>query len=68
MPFRRTRKRAQLGIIVSTNTKKTIERLARESGRSQAVVSEELIEKGLAYDGAIAAMMAKLDAIVGKLA
>jgi hypothetical protein len=60
---RHSSKRTQLGIVVSVSTKKTVERLAKASGRSQAQVSEELIEKGLAYDGAIATMMRKLDAI-----
>jgi phosphohistidine phosphatase SixA len=67
MPVRHTRKRVQLGIIVSTRTKKTVERLAKASGRSQAQVSEELIEKGLAYDGAIAAMMRKLEEIAAAI-
>ena len=61
--MQRTTKRTQLGIIVSVRTKKTVERLAKASGRSQAQVSEQLIEKGLAYDGVLAGMMRKLDAI-----
>jgi hypothetical protein len=61
--MQRANKRTQLGIVVSTRTKKTVERLAKASGRSQAQVSEELIEKGLVYDDLLAGMAKKLDAI-----
>jgi hypothetical protein len=62
---RTTKKRIQLGIIVSAKTKKMIERRARATGRTQAVVSEQLIERGLLLDGTLALMMLKLDAIAG---
>lgn len=62
MPTRQ-KKRVQLGIIVSRETKKTVADLARDSGRSQGQVCEELIEKGLAYDSTLAGIRNELEAI-----
>ncbi|HEY2535254.1 MAG TPA: hypothetical protein VGJ20_46415 [Xanthobacteraceae bacterium] len=59
----RQRKRVQLGIIVSRETKKTVEDLARDSGRSQGQVCEELIAKGLAYDSTLAGIRDELETI-----
>jgi predicted DNA-binding protein len=59
----RHKKRVQLGIIVSRETKKTVADLARDSGRSQGQVCEELIEKGLAYDSTLAEIRNELEAI-----
>jgi hypothetical protein len=41
------RKRPQLGIIVSQETKDVIERLAREGNRSMGQVAEEMIQEAL---------------------
>jgi predicted DNA-binding protein len=57
------RKRPQLGIIVSQETKDRIERLAQASGRSQGQVVEQLIERAILYDSVIAAMNRTLDDI-----
>lgn len=42
-----TRKRPQIGIIVSQTTKDLIEEMAAESGRSMGQVVEQLIEEAL---------------------
>jgi hypothetical protein len=44
------RKRIQVNIVLSVQMKETLEKLARESDRSQAHVVVSLIEKALAYD------------------
>ena len=60
---RAVRKRVQLNVIVSAETKQLIERLARESDRSQGQVAEALIERSIVYDSVIAAMNRTLDDI-----
>jgi hypothetical protein len=62
MPSRQM-KRVQLGIIVSRETKKMIEGLARDSGRSQGQICEELIKKGLDYDSVLARIRDELEEI-----
>ena len=57
------RKRIQLGLIVSADTKATIDKLADDSGRTQSQVAEWLIERALHYDNVIAAMNATFDEI-----
>jgi predicted transcriptional regulator len=42
-----SRKRPQLGIIVTQETKNRVEQMARESGRSMGQVAEQLIEEAL---------------------
>lgn len=46
------RKRPQLGIIVTKETKDRIEELASKSGRSMGQQVEHMIERCLAYDAA----------------
>lgn len=57
------RRRIQLGLIVSAETKALIEEEAQRSGRTQSQVAEMLIEKSLTYERTIAAMNATLDAL-----
>jgi hypothetical protein len=44
------RKRLQIGVIVSAETKQTVEAMARDSGQSQGQIVERLIEKALSYE------------------
>jgi hypothetical protein len=57
------RKRIQLGLIVTAETKATIDKLAEDSGRSQSQVAEMLIERALQYDRMLAAMNTTIDEI-----
>ena len=57
------RKRIQLGLIVSAETKATIDKLAAESERTQSQVAEMLIERALHYDKTLAAMNETFDEI-----
>jgi hypothetical protein len=62
MPARQ-KKRVQLGIIVSRETKNTIAEMARVSGRSQGQISEDLIEKGLKFEPTLAGIRGELEEI-----
>jgi hypothetical protein len=57
------RKRIQLGLIVTAETKATIDKLAADSGRTQSQVAEMLIERVLQYDKMLTAMNTTLDEI-----
>jgi hypothetical protein len=57
------RRRIQLGLIVSAETKATIEAEANRSGLTQSQIAERLIERALTYDRTVAAMNATLDEI-----
>jgi hypothetical protein len=57
------RRRIQLGLIVSAETKATIAAEAERSAMTQSQIAERLIEKALTYDRIIAAMGATLDDI-----
>jgi hypothetical protein len=59
----RKRQRIQLGLIVSAETKRTIEAEAARSGLTQSQVAERLIEKALIYDRTLAAMNSTMDEI-----
>jgi hypothetical protein len=57
------RKRIQLGLIVTAETKTIIDEEADRSGRSQSQVAEWLIEKALQYDRMLTAMNTTFDEI-----
>jgi hypothetical protein len=57
------RKRIQVGLIITAETRAAIEAEAARSGRTLSQVAELLIEKALQYDRVIAAMNASLDEI-----
>src|SRR5215831_14540154 len=65
MPTRqkKQKKRIQLGVIISVAAKRKIEEMARNEGRSQGQICEELIKKGLDYDSRLAAIHDKLEEI-----
>jgi hypothetical protein len=49
--------RVSLGLKLSWQTKNLLDRLATETGRTQAGAAEHLIERALQYDRLIAAML-----------
>jgi hypothetical protein len=57
------RRRIQVGLIISAETKALIERESQRSGLTQSQVAERLIERALTYDGMFKAMNATLDEI-----
>jgi hypothetical protein len=57
------RRRIQVGLIVSAETKALIEQEAQRSGLTQSQVAERLIERALTYDGMLKGMNATLDDI-----
>jgi hypothetical protein len=58
-----TAKRVQLNVIITAATKRLIEKLAEETGRSQGQVAELLIEKAITYDQTVAALNRSLEDI-----
>jgi hypothetical protein len=63
VPTTAERRRIQVGLIISAETKATIEAEAARSGQTQSQVAERLIERGLDHDRTIKAMGATLDDI-----
>jgi hypothetical protein len=57
------RKRIQLGLIVTAETKAVIDEEAQRSGRTQSQVAEILIERALQYDKMLTAMNTTFDEI-----